>query len=151
MSKPARVRLSRAKGFYLQAHSQALNGLPAVKCDRTTHFGNPWVVGDKIDLTVARRWGWTFSPQGRHIICDSPFEAAARFERALIWDGAIHDHVRKQLGGKNLGCWCPLDAPCHCVGLLFVANSTREQINRLHALQDAQIGAAVAEIMRAEG
>ena len=34
MSRPVRLRLSRAKGFNLQEHSQAVNGLPAVNCAR---------------------------------------------------------------------------------------------------------------------
>jgi hypothetical protein len=27
-----------------------------------------------------------------------------------------------ELGGKDLACWCPLDAPCHADVLLEVAN-----------------------------
>ncbi|WP_375453762.1 hypothetical protein [uncultured Methylobacterium sp.] len=36
-----RLRLSRAKGFDLQAHSLAVNGLPAVVVARPTKWGNP--------------------------------------------------------------------------------------------------------------
>jgi len=31
--------------------------------------------------------------------------------------------VRRELRGKNLACWCPLDQPCHADVLLKVANS----------------------------
>lgn len=31
--------------------------------------------------------------------------------------------IRKELGGKNLACWCALDAPCHADTLLYLANS----------------------------
>ncbi len=31
--------------------------------------------------------------------------------------------ARRDLRGKNLCCWCPLDAPCHADVLLEVANA----------------------------
>jgi hypothetical protein len=40
---PVRMRLSRAKGFNLQAASLALNGLPAVNVARPSKWGNPFV------------------------------------------------------------------------------------------------------------
>ena len=30
--------------------------------------------------------------------------------------------VRRELRGKNLACWCPLDQPCHADILLEIAN-----------------------------
>ena len=45
MTAPVRLRLSRRKGFDLQALSLATNGLPAVKVDRSTMFGNRWKIG----------------------------------------------------------------------------------------------------------
>lgn len=44
MSRPTRIRLERRKGFRLQAVSLALNGMPAMKVDRSTPFGNPFPV-----------------------------------------------------------------------------------------------------------
>lgn len=32
---------------------------------------------------------------------------------------------REQLRGKNLACWCPLDAPCHADVLLAMAEEQR--------------------------
>jgi hypothetical protein len=32
------------------------------------------------------------------------------------------EDVRRDLRGKNLACWCPLDGPCHADVLLEVAN-----------------------------
>ena len=40
MIAPVRMRLSRAKGFNLQAASRAINGLPAVNCARPGKWGN---------------------------------------------------------------------------------------------------------------
>lgn len=42
--QPQRIQLSHKKGFNLQEYSKSLNGLEAVKCDRTTKFGNPFRV-----------------------------------------------------------------------------------------------------------
>jgi hypothetical protein len=43
-ASPVRIRRSRAKDFNLQAHSHAINGLPAVNCARPSRFGNPFTV-----------------------------------------------------------------------------------------------------------
>jgi hypothetical protein len=32
------------------------------------------------------------------------------------------DDVQRELRGKNLACWCALDAPCHADVLLEIAN-----------------------------
>ena len=42
MEKPVRVQLSRRKGFRLD--EAAGNGLPTVKVDRTTKWGNPFTL-----------------------------------------------------------------------------------------------------------
>lgn len=31
--------------------------------------------------------------------------------------------IKRELRGKNLACWCPLDQPCHADVLLEIANS----------------------------
>lgn len=92
--RPQRIQLSRAAGFSLRAHSHAINGLPAVKCDRTTRWGNPYVIGERVDRKQVRRWGWEFSPAGLLVVCTDAKEAVARFTHCLIWDEAIHDELR---------------------------------------------------------
>jgi hypothetical protein len=32
--------------------------------------------------------------------------------------------IQRELRGKNLACWCPLDQPCHADVLLRLANTT---------------------------
>ena len=93
-AKPVRIQLSRAKGFRLQEVSRAINGLEAVKVDRSTRWGNP--------ITVAE--------SGRG-------PAVLRFacEVAPLWDVS-------PLRGKNLACWCGLDCECHADVLLELAN-----------------------------
>jgi hypothetical protein len=65
-----------------------------VKVDRATRWGNPW----------------TFENSGN-------VHPVLRFscETVPLWDVS-------ELRGKNLACWCSLDAECHADVLLEIAN-----------------------------
>lgn len=103
--KPQRIQLSRRKGFNLQATSQALNGLPAVKCARPGKWGNPFKVGEVSEFG------------------DVPdAETAVMFYRAWVDKGLQRAAMFADLRGKNLACFCKLEDPCHCDVLLEVAN-----------------------------
>jgi hypothetical protein len=91
---PVRLRLSRRKGFDLQALSRATNGLPAVNVARPSRFGNPFMEG-AVEL---------FRGYARSIRADFP-------------------HAFDTLAGRNLACWCAPDAPCHADVLLDLANA----------------------------
>jgi hypothetical protein len=108
MVTPARIQLSRAKGFRLQEHSLALNGLPAVKVDRSTKWGNPYT------KAKARELG----------NCECHWCLAATY-KGMLTDHAI-DLIRKELAGKNLACWCPPELDCHAEVLLEIANDLPE-------------------------
>jgi hypothetical protein len=135
---PMRIQLSRSKGWRLPAN--------AMKVDRATRFGNPYRIGEPMDMKIARRWGWNISPAGQKLVCKDAAEAVARFCHCLRWDEAIHPYVREQLGGRNLACWCALDVPCHADILLRISNSTSAQIALSNAIADAEIIARAAEI-----
>ncbi|MEO6382001.1 MAG: DUF4326 domain-containing protein [Nitrobacter sp.] len=136
---PQRLQLSRAAGFKLQAHSRALNGRPAVKCDRTTKFGNPYLIGHFVDRKQVKRWGWEFSPGGYCAVCRNAKEAVERFEHCLLWDVAIHDWLREQLGGMNLACWCGPEEYCHVDPILKIVNATPATVNARLEKIDADI------------
>ncbi len=62
-----------------------------------------------------------------------PFERPTREERARVVELYRRDlgagclaftegDVRRELAGRDLACWCPLDGPCHADVLLEVAN-----------------------------
>lgn len=64
-----------------------------------------------------------------------PAAAVALFRRLLdraptadgSWSPAkpgesVGDTIRRNLAGKDLACWCPLDQPCHADVLLEIAN-----------------------------
>lgn len=38
------------------------------------------------------------------------------------WGDEYANEARAALAGKNLGCWCPIGAPCHADVLLDLAN-----------------------------
>ena len=110
---PVRLRLSRAKGFDLQAHSRAVNGLEAVKVDRSTKWGNPFIVGKPSAFTGGRP-----VQDNRH---------AARLYQAVAPDNdALVKAAQSELRGKNLACWCSFEPferwLCHADVLLEIAN-----------------------------
>lgn len=105
--RPVRLRLSRAKGFDLQAHSRAINGLPAVNCARPSVYGNDFTVAD---------YG-------------TAENAVAMFEHDLLKFSCFHpeeyERLLQRLAGKNLACWCTLKACCHVDIWLRVAAPCR--------------------------
>lgn len=112
--KPQRIQLSRRRGFNLQAHSQAINGLPAVKVDRSTKWGNPFIVGkhgtraECVELYTLLLAGYVCLTAG------GPREQV-KYRKMVARN-------REQLRGKNLACWCPLTAECHADRLLEIVN-----------------------------
>lgn len=106
--RPVRIQRSRAKGARLSSP----NGLPIVCVSRPSKWGNPF------SAALAE------VPSEQKATLRA--ESVAQFGRALrARDPALPfdiDEVRRELGGKNLACWCPLDEPCHADVLLEVAN-----------------------------
>jgi len=112
-AQPIRIQLSPKKGFNLQAHSMALNGLPAVKVDRKTKWGNPFVPGRDNPFLVGKP-----VVDRRHAFC--LYRSFAPDNQKLV------DAARSELRGKNLACWCDKPDPhedcCHAAVLLDLAN-----------------------------
>jgi hypothetical protein len=100
--KPLRLRLSRRKGFALQAASRAANGLAAITVARPSHWGNPFVIGrdgtQARCVVLYRQW------------LKRPAQSAVRKD------------ARATLKGKNLACWCADGTPCHADVLLALVN-----------------------------
>lgn len=96
---PHRVQLSRAKGWRMPANT--------VSVARPGRWGNPFRIGD-FGIPTAR-------------------EAVVRFREWM--DGRVVGPKQPNpalLRGKNLACWCRLDAPCHADVLLDLANPAGE-------------------------
>ena len=87
-----------------------------VKVDRSTRWGNPYRLhGD----------GYPMTPQTAVEL----FSRLLAEQRGWVMRDrlATLDDVRRELRGKNLACWCPLDKPCHADVLLRLANSEPSQ------------------------
>ncbi|WP_345783797.1 DUF4326 domain-containing protein [Luteolibacter rhizosphaerae] len=97
---PTRLQLSRRKGFRLQEASTLMNGLPAAKVARPGPWGNPFKVGIDGDAT----------------------ECVRRFEEITRRRLETEPGFLAPLRGKNLACFCSLQAPCHADVLLELAN-----------------------------
>ncbi len=118
--KPVRIQRKRVKGYNMQSESRALNGLPAVSVCRPGRWGNPYKVG---------------ALHPKHGKPMTASEAVSLFKEGLFkythTSGSMHDlhidlmvirEIKRGLAGKNLACWCKLDAPCHADVLLEIAN-----------------------------
>lgn len=96
--RPIRIQLSRAKGWRMPANT--------VKVDRSTIWGNhDFVVGEYDDDPA-----W----------CVEMFSHDLDKFSVFHWED--YEAFIAPLRGKNLACWCQLDAPCHADVLLEMAN-----------------------------
>lgn len=98
----------------------------AVYVGRPTRWGNPflwtsypttWVSpdGESFAITDAARRGKAVAA----------FEEAVRDDIGVITGYPTKVDLRRELGGRDLACWCPLDQPCHADVLLRVANEAQ--------------------------
>lgn len=101
--QPVRLQRSRQKGARLVSP----NGLPVVCVTRPGPFGNPY-----------RR-------DYRNPGMDTAEKVVSHYRAMLHVKGSepFVERIRRELRGKNLACFCPLDKPCHADVLLEIANS----------------------------
>jgi hypothetical protein len=121
MTRPIRLRLSRARGFDLQAASRAINGLPAMSVARPSTWGN----GFKI------RPGDEIPEYGIVLPAIETAGQAVQLHRAWLAGflaTAVGADFLAPLRGHNLACWCALDAECHGNTLLEFANAPRPAV-----------------------
>lgn len=50
--------------------------------------------------------------------------AVANYRQAIEESKIAVPMIQRELHGKDLACWCPLDQPCHADVLLEIANTT---------------------------
>ena len=128
MSGPVRIHLSRRKGFDLQALSIATNGLPAVKVDRSTGFGNPFPVASAKLMNGTEQWvvgTWNGPSMWIQPTQAEALGLSVKAFRAWLESAAqqpVLARVTKELRGRNLACWCKPGACCHADVLLEIAN-----------------------------
>ncbi len=119
---PERIQLRRARGWSKPED--------AVVVSRPSKWGNPYRIrrcdNDSDAWAIVEPDG---TPAGVEIdYAADKDEARAgavdafRYERGNTTYPS-DDEIRAELHGKNLCCWCALDAPCHGDVLLEIANS----------------------------
>ena len=110
---PRRIQRQRTKGWK--------RPLTAVIVDRTSRWGNPFIVGmdatDRAHATALyREWlennSYDVHPPG------VPIEYRRAMDDRRDW---IIAHA-VELHGRDLTCWCPPELPCHADVLLELAN-----------------------------
>lgn len=132
-SVPERIQMSRQRPWRAE-HPDA------VIVDRTTAWGNPWRIAQVACDIDSPCWGTTVPDlfgdpvtfHEHHTTKASAAQAVVTaFRHAILWPVSRQprvpdlDDVRRDLAGKDLACWCPLDAPCHADVLLELANAPR--------------------------
>jgi len=116
MTAPVRLRLSRARSFDLQEHSEQTNGLGAVNVARPSIFGNPFIIG-KDGTREECVHLYRSMVNGLFALGRTP-----SIDELKLTQAAIFGNIRR-LQGKNLACWCQLDGkPCHADVLLEIAS-----------------------------
>ena len=98
--RPERIVLSRRRGWRLPEG--------AVSVARPHRYGNPYIIGTPTNTGNITR-----------------DQAVSMFREALL-EGRLQftvADVKRELRGRSLACWCPLDAACHVDVLLDVANT----------------------------
>jgi hypothetical protein len=105
---PERIQLRRTKGWTMPSNT--------VKVDRTTKWGNPFIVGKSGGIYTAKVM------DRRH--------AYLLFKSIAVDNAKLIADARAELRGKNLACWCPkpdsYEDCCHAAVLLDIANSATE-------------------------
>jgi hypothetical protein len=114
-AKPKRVQLKRTKGWRMPANT--------VKVDRTSRWGNPFVIGerspgkDKLGAGTPRELCGVLVRDRAHAIELFRKWVKSPSDRALAWRTSA-----PMLRGQNLACWCPPGEPCHADVLIELAN-----------------------------
>lgn len=103
---PERVQLSRARGWRLPPRT--------AKVDRSTRWGNPFVVSPDHDPgTVINDHGLIAMPSQAACV-----EAYRAWLGSTLEGQAVMSEARRKLAGLNLACWCKPGTPCHADVLL---------------------------------
>ena len=113
MKTPKRIQRRRTKGYRLPEG--------AVYVGRPTIWGNPFKVvgvGDRWTVVDDNDVDYRVNPRGWVCKDDAARKACCLFRMEIeLAKMPVHE-----LRGKDLACWCPLDAPCHADVLLYLAN-----------------------------
>lgn len=115
---PERIQLRRVKGWRMPPE--------------TVYVARPSPWGNRFKVSSCMEAGFADTVSEARALCVECFrDWLLKGDLSECWNGCT-DEEREQwewmraklwtLRGKNLACWCPLDAPCHADVLLMLAN-----------------------------
>lgn len=105
--KPQRIQRKRSKGWKMPANT--------VYVGRGSRWGNPFKVGEH---GTAAECVKKYADEALPYTHRPPHNTLHDF----YISAAFIEDVQHELRGKNLACWCAIDAPCHAEVLLQIAN-----------------------------
>lgn len=122
---PTRIQRRRTRGWTAPLDAE---GRRPVYVGRGSRWGNPWAVVE----TNSREWAVVWRDPGRSPGGASVYRCGSR-EAAQAWAVGLYrewlasrpelgEAARRELGGRDLMCWCALGLACHVDHLLTVAN-----------------------------
>jgi hypothetical protein len=95
----------------------------AIYVGRPTRWGNPFAVGDPCDEPLFRNATINGAPLARQGVVEDRAHAVDIFAFWLMAKVPYtYADLRRELAGRDLMCWCPLDQPCHADVLLALTN-----------------------------
>ena len=97
LASPRRIQLSRKAGWKIPQNT--------VVVSRPSKWGNPFTLKNNPRAIAVMRYDTLVSGNSA-----SDFPCIA--------------DIQRELRGKNLACWCPLDQTCHADVLLRLANAS---------------------------
>jgi hypothetical protein len=101
-----RIQLCRKRGWRMPEG--------AVSVARPTRWGNPFRIGADLRFPFDELFGPVVRDRAHAV------EIFATYARIT---SGYEFLVRRDLAGKDLACWCPLDGPCHANVLLEIATT----------------------------
>lgn len=115
-AKPKRIQRKRTKGWKMPPG--------AVYVGRPTKWGNNYRIGSDLQQATGSVRELACLDGEPHETIVTPEIAVRLYEAWLYarWGMLTEYKVAEELHGKDLVCWCSLDAPCHADVLLRLAN-----------------------------
>ncbi len=115
MTSPKRIQRKRTKGWRMPKG--------AVYVGRPSKWGNPYVVGlalwsPRVHVDTAVRDAQHAVDLYRRWLVG----AVTRTDQGPVTSAFLTMGDPRDLAGRDLVCWCPLDQPCHADVLLTIAN-----------------------------
>ncbi len=109
---PIRIQRKRTKGYKMPPNT--------ISVTRPGKWGNPYHVIDTGEgcFNVV----WVVKGLELLVAWAIPEDMALKLAIEKFEAGVNHEAAKKELKGKNLACFCPLDKPCHADVLLKIAN-----------------------------